>query len=156
MTYVFQKKNYAFNNHELIFLQGKQLVSFPLGKPWSTADIHLRLDFIRNHFYKGTTSGSVKKKFIKNIMIVDSHGGNTTILLFYGDTEKEEGSTNSIKLSLPTEQKLWDWKEQAKYDTKKTVLSMFEDERDKLSRGERILYGQRAAKVQTTENALRF
>ena len=153
MTYVFQKNNYEFNNHELIFLQGKQLVSFPLGDPWSTSDIYLRLDYIRNHFYKGTKDSRVQK-FIKNIMIVDQHGGNTTIQLFYGDTEKEEGSTNSIKLSLPT---LTLCKKSSPYAIgEKTVLSMFENERDKLSRDERILYGKRAPKRQTTENALRF
>ena len=174
MNYKFQRKQYTFNNYELSFLQGKdQLVTFPLGDSWSNVKPYL--GYIRNYFYIGTKKDynekKMKKKFIKNIVIVEQHDEiNTTILLYYVDTEKEEVSTNFIKLSLPT---LTLCIKDSRYKgvplgstgvhlndiltSEKSVLSMFENERDNLTRDERILYGQLAAKRQTTErNALRF
>jgi len=145
MTYFFNEKRYQINYTKLVFQQGDREVWFPLGVT--------NLDNFWKYFWIGFITRDNEYQItetccIKDIMIVD-HGSNTTILLFYGYKDKEEGSTNSIKLSLPTDQETA--KEvRSKYKFTQTVLSMFENKKI-------MMMMQRDVKRQTTErNALRF
>jgi len=150
MTYNFQQERYQNNYTKLVFQQGDREVWFPLGDQNEPKN----LGTIREYFWIGFITRDneyqiTKTCYIKDIMIVDQHESNTTIQLFYGDKEKEEGSTNSIKLSLPTDQKTAN-EVNSKDEITKTVLDMFKNKKIKIMM-------QRDVKRQTTErNALRF
>jgi hypothetical protein len=61
------------------------------------------LSHIRNYFSLGAVEHNYLrvKKFIKDIVIADA-----TILVYWTDTNEEEGSKNCVKLSLPPNQKI--------------------------------------------------